>query len=122
MSGHFFFGAPSELPKHAHLMFHTEDRARVLAFVDPRRFGHWEVVDEFDSVDRGPDPTTEFPAFRAHVLSQMHKSAFDRPICEVLLEQAWFNGIGNYLRAEILHRANVRACRVWQCCCAFVVG
>ena len=30
-----------------------------------------------------------------------------RPICEVMLDQRFFNGIGNYLRAEILHRAGI---------------
>lgn len=33
--------------------------------------------------------------------------AFDSPICEVLLDQRYFNGIGNYLRAEILGRAGI---------------
>jgi formamidopyrimidine-DNA glycosylase len=33
--------------------------------------------------------------------------AFDSPICEVLLDQQYFNGIGNYLRAEILGRAGI---------------
>ena len=32
---------------------------------------------------------------------------FNKAICEVMLEQRYFNGIGNYLRAEILHRASV---------------
>jgi endonuclease VIII-like 1 len=30
-----------------------------------------------------------------------------RDISEVLLEQKYFNGIGNYLRAEILYRAKI---------------
>ena len=34
-------------------------------------------------------------------------SLFKRSICEVLLDQRYFNGIGNYLRAEILHRAQI---------------
>lgn len=29
------------------------------------------------------------------------------PICELLLNQRYFNGIGNYLRAEILCRAGI---------------
>ncbi len=32
---------------------------------------------------------------------------FEVPICELLLNQRYFNGIGNYLRAEILCRAGV---------------
>lgn len=42
--------------------------------------------------------------FRENVLSNLSDKAFDRPICEALLNQKYFNGIGNYLRAEILYR------------------
>lgn len=35
---------------------------------------------------------------------------FQSPISEVLLNQKYFNGIGNYLRAEILLRANIHVC------------
>ena len=42
--------------------------------------------------------------FRKHVLNSLEVAAFKKPICEVLLDQKHFNGIGNYLRAEILYR------------------
>lgn len=42
--------------------------------------------------------------FRENVLFNLSDKAFDRPICEALLNQKYFNGIGNYLRAEILYR------------------
>jgi endonuclease VIII-like 1 len=89
-------------------MLYTLDRAQVLAFVDTRRFGGWEVAETFDTVSRGPDPTLEFDSFRSHICKNLAAAAFDKPICEVLLEQSYFNGIGNYLRAEILHRAGVK--------------
>jgi formamidopyrimidine-DNA glycosylase len=31
----------------------------------------------------------------------------DSPVCELLLDQRLMNGVGNYLRAEILYRARV---------------
>lgn len=43
-------------------------------------------------------------ACRENVLKNLEDRAFDKPICEVLLNQKYFNGIGNYLRAEILYR------------------
>ena len=43
-------------------------------------------------------------SYRENVVSNLSDRAFDRPICEVLLNQKYFNGIGNYLRAEILFR------------------
>ena len=42
--------------------------------------------------------------FRNNVLQNLEAAAFNKPICEVLLNQKYFNGIGNYLRAEILYR------------------
>lgn len=42
------------------------------------------------------------------MLRNLADKVFDRPICEALLDQRFFNGIGNYLRAEILYRL---ACR-----------
>merc|ERR1712212_785471 len=49
----------------------------------------------------------DYKSFRANVLTHLSDRAFDRPICEVLLNQKYFNGIGNYLRAEILFRLNI---------------
>ncbi|EOB00007.1 Endonuclease VIII-like 1, partial [Anas platyrhynchos] len=40
---------------------------------------------------------------RENVLKNLDDKAFDKPICEALLNQKYFNGIGNYLRAEILY-------------------
>ena len=45
--------------------------------------------------------------FRENVLSNLSDSSFNRSICEVLLNQKFFNGIGNYLRAEILFRLGI---------------
>lgn len=51
------------------------------------------------------------PPPRDNVLRNLSDKAFDRPICEALLDQRFFNGIGNYLRAEILYRS---AGRLWK--------
>ncbi|XP_058283727.1 endonuclease 8-like 1 isoform X7 [Hylobates moloch] len=47
------------------------------------------------------------PPPRENVLRNLADKAFDRPICEALLDQRFFNGIGNYLRAEILYRLKI---------------
>ncbi|NWH62499.1 NEIL1 Endonuclease, partial [Geococcyx californianus] len=44
---------------------------------------------------------------RENVLKNLDDKAFDKPICEALLNQKFFNGIGNYLRAEILYRLKI---------------
>ncbi|KAF4081329.1 hypothetical protein AMELA_G00160160 [Ameiurus melas] len=107
MSGNFSFTATSERPKHAHVRFYTnEDPQRVLSFVDTRRFGSWQPNGSWQK-DRGPCVMLEYKSFRENVLSNLSDKAFDRPICEALLNQKYFNGIGNYLRAEILYRSNI---------------
>ncbi len=105
MSGKFSFGCASDPPKHSHLKFFTDEKPpKVLSFVDVRRFGSWRLKPEGWGGERGPDPIFEHEDFRQNVLESLDDSAFNRPICEALLNQKYFNGVGNYLRAEILFR------------------
>jgi endonuclease VIII-like 1 len=106
MSGHFKLTNTAMEPKHAHLMFYTDD-GTTLSFVDVRRFGKWKWVNDW-SANRGPDPTCEFNEFRRNIYDVgFCTPLFDQPIHVVLMNQKYFNGIGNYLRAEILYRADV---------------
>ncbi|XP_026565399.1 endonuclease 8-like 1 isoform X1 [Pseudonaja textilis] len=107
MTGNFKLVPVSDMPKHAHLRFYTQEKpARVLCYVDIRRFGKWEVDGTWQA-DRGPCVMLEYEQFRDNVLRNLSDKAFDKPICEALLNQKFFNGIGNYLRAEILHRSKI---------------
>ncbi|KAJ0028901.1 hypothetical protein NQD34_003898 [Periophthalmus magnuspinnatus] len=107
MSGLFKMTTEDDLPKHAHLSFYTKEKPRrVLSFVDTRRFGSWHPNGTWQP-DRGPCTMFEYKSFRECVLSRLSDPAFDKPVCEVLLNQKYFNGIGNYLRAEILYRLNI---------------
>ncbi|XP_030042628.1 endonuclease 8-like 1 isoform X2 [Microcaecilia unicolor] len=107
MSGHFTLSPAAELPKHAHLRFYTKEiPQRALCFVDMRRFGSWNANGAWQP-DRGPCVMLEYEKFRKNVLMNLAEKIFDRPICEALLNQKYFNGIGNYLRAEILHRLKI---------------
>ncbi|NXY57476.1 NEIL1 Endonuclease, partial [Callaeas wilsoni] len=107
MSGSFRLCPAAKLPRHAHLRFLTrESPPRALCFVDPRRFGSWRLGDAWQP-ERGPCVVSEYQAFRENVLKNLDDRAFDKPICEVLLNKKYFNGIGNYLRAEILYRLKI---------------
>ena len=53
------------------------------------------------TTDRGPDTVVEYKEFRQNVLDNLEDAAFNKAICETLLNQKYFNGIGNYLRAEV---------------------
>ena len=102
MSGHFQMTNTGKEPKHAHLIFYTDDGVS-LSFVDVRRFGKWKQG-EIYSTNRGPDPTSQYDAFVDHINANLSKTAFSKPIYEALMDQRYFNGIGNYLRAEIIYR------------------
>jgi len=106
MSGKFSFTKKDEMEKHSHLNFSTVDEDMVLSFVDYRRFGHWQVTEDWGP-KRGPCVITEYESFRNNVLTHIDKRVFDKPICELLNDQNYFNGIGNYLRAEILYRLKI---------------
>lgn len=104
MSGHWFFGTPgAQLPKHTHLRF-SSTGLDSLCLVDVRRFARWKEVDSW-SQNRGPCPVKEFDQFKQNIHLNLSKKEFSKPIHLVLMNQKYFNGIGNYLRAEILFRA-----------------
>lgn len=64
MSGRFDFDKVAEMRKHAHLNFFTKDEPRmVLSYVDPRRFGKWQVGGYW-STKRGPCVLFEYDEFR----------------------------------------------------------
>lgn len=102
MSGNWSFTETDKTPKHAHLMFDTDD-GWTLSLVDVRRFARWKWVEDW-SKDRGPDPCNEWEEFVDNIINNLSTKEFQKPIYEVLMNQKYFNGIGNYLRAEILYR------------------
>lgn len=104
MSGNFKFGNEYQEPKHTHLKFVT-DNNEFLFMYDLRRFARWKISQEWNN-DRGPCPVNEFNNFKKNIQSNLDKRCFVKPIYEVLMNQKYFNGIGNYLRAEILGRIN----------------
>jgi endonuclease VIII-like 1 len=102
MAGHFQITPTGKESKHAHLKFYSEC-GKTLSFVDVRRFGKWKVESDW-SADRGPDPTQDFEGFQKNIMDNIDKKEFDKPVHLVMMNQKYFNGIGNYLRAEILYR------------------
>jgi endonuclease VIII-like 1 len=71
----------------------------------------YRIGSKFTGTKRGPDPTKEFSDFKENVYKNLNKKDFDKPICEVLLNQEYFNGIGAYLTAEIVGRLDINPFR-----------
>ncbi|MBB16910.1 hypothetical protein CMK22_16710 [Candidatus Poribacteria bacterium] len=99
MSGKFILVCDEDdLPKHSHARFILSDQTE-LVFVDVRRFGKGDCRDW--APHRGPDPYDEFEVFKNNIYTNMQKKILSKPISEILMNQNYFNGVGNYLRAEI---------------------
>ncbi len=102
MSGNFkAIKDDRETPKHTHLRFFSN--SVTLCMYDLRRFARWKIDSKWNE-KRGPCPVTEFYEFKKNIEASINKRPFDKPIFEALMDQEYFNGIGNYLRAEILGR------------------
>lgn len=90
--------------KHGHIRFKLSD-GTYFVWHDVRRFGKSIGLDW--GKNRGPDIFDEEDEFRNNILNNIDHRDFTKPAHEALMNQKWFNGIGNYLRAEILGKWDV---------------
>ncbi len=105
MSGEMKLGPPDYTPaKHDHLVLYTRQHALILT--DPRMFGRWRIHE-----GKTPPPWwTELPpqVLDAAFTTERLTSALTRharvPLKALLLDQAWFPGIGNWMADEVLWR------------------
>jgi formamidopyrimidine-DNA glycosylase len=91
-----------EIAKHTHLIA-TLGSGRELRFVDPRRFGKLQVLEEGAFAAAGDEPIAGDPE-RFVQLFKGRKT----PIKSALLNQRLLSGIGNIYADESLFRAGVR--------------
>jgi DNA-formamidopyrimidine glycosylase len=87
-------------------------------YVDQRRFGNFTVVDNRTATSRLDDlgwdalaDPASYGKVRVRALKYMKRST---PVCQVLLDQEVFAGVGNYIRAEALYRAKVNPWTEWR--------
>ena len=94
----------SAAPRFVRLAAELDDGS-VLAFTDPRRFGHIAVCGDLEAAfkDLGPEPLDD--AFTAPVLRQRLRGR--RPIKATLLDQAVVAGLGNIYADESLWLAGL---------------
>lgn len=74
-----------------------------LYLIDQMRMSKWTRE---QNKKRSPDPVLQFDKFVQKVHSGWSKHG-NKTIADFLHDQAFFNGIGNYLRCEIMYRAAV---------------
>lgn len=94
-------------PRFLRLMLEAED-GRKIAFTDGRRLGRMWMADSPDADPRvaklGPDVWTEMPSVADLAQKVLRKRA---PIKAILLDQAIFAGVGNWIADEALYQARI---------------
>jgi formamidopyrimidine-DNA glycosylase len=99
-------------PRFLRLLLETEDGRRV-AFTDPRRLGRIWLAGSAEEDARiarlGPDAYDELPPIGALRDALRRRK---RPIKAVLLDQAVFAGVGNWIADEVLYQARVAPARL----------
>ena len=89
--------------KHGHIRFRMSDNTW-FCWSDVRRFGK-SISSEWNP-NRGPDIFDDQENFRKNILDNINHRDFSKPAHTAIMSQRWFNGMGNYLRAEILGKWN----------------
>ncbi len=105
MSGSFI-PAQSVPAKHEHITLHFKD-GTALGYVDPRRFGSWEV--RSGALPHLADPMRTPSLLKLFSDERFIKSS--RAIKDALLDQREIGGIGNIYALEALHLAHVSPLR-----------
>jgi formamidopyrimidine-DNA glycosylase len=104
-----FHYAPERDPKHAHIVFTTEEGVRV-TYYDPRRFGYMALINTATLhlhpwfTGLGPEPLSD--AFDASRLRVTFKDRRQGPKT-LLLDQRIVAGLGNIYVCEALNRARI---------------
>ena len=112
MTGSFeIYGAPDERPLYWRIELALAGGVR-LAFRDPRRFGRIRLQDdpirEAPIALLGPDPLLDPPTTADLAALLARRKA---PLKAVLLDQASFAGVGNWVADEILYQARLSPLR-----------
>lgn len=92
--------------KFTRLRFDTNDGHSLImygGYMGPK----YSLYENFKGSKGGPDIVEEYDDFVSNITESLNKKIFEKPIYEVLLEQQYFNGVGNYLRSTIIYYADV---------------
>lgn len=91
-------------PKHSQLKFigptHT------LHLIDSRHFAGWKILTGWSN-NRGPCIMTQTQELQSYIINLAQKNKLNKPLYMLMMDQKYFNGCGNYLRAEILGETNI---------------
>ena len=93
---------PENFDKVAMLRFYTS-KGKIVYLYDYTRYSQWRWCPTWDP-SRSPDIVVEHNEWRDHLYKYRKIKYFKQPIFDIILDQKYFNGIGNFSRSEILCR------------------
>ena len=102
-----FYNSPNLPKNHNHVEFFFKNMK--LIYNDPRRFGYFQFLDDFNSLKKkfqnfGPEPFDK--KFNSKYLINYFKKK-DKNIKNFLLDQNFVSGIGNIYASEILYLSKI---------------
>ena len=102
-----FYNSPNLPKNHNHVEFYFKNIK--LIYNDPRRFGYFQFLDDFNSLKKkfqnfGPEPFDK--KFNSKYLINYFKKK-DKNIKNFLLDQNFVSGIGNIYASEILYLSKI---------------
>lgn len=111
MTGTWLIGESIPSTKHTHLTLKGE--AHILAYDDPRRFGHLYYYSAEEAQQKLAELGLDLadPDFTLDYLTHAIKRYSERTLKVTLLDQKLFAGSGNYIANEICARAGIRPTR-----------
>ncbi len=102
--------------KHGHIEFidKTKNEFGVLTYVDPRRFGHFYILnDEHFLLIKNKMPVDiTSPDFNLDLIAELFFRNPNKPLKSFLLDQSAFPGVGNYMASEICARSGILPTRL----------
>lgn len=110
MTGSFLIGGPGDpVSKHARAIMYLEDGRR-LFFIDPRKFGRFQLVSPGESPLSGLGVEPLSDEFTARKLGEL-LSKRTAPVKVVLIDQSLIAGVGNMYADEALFLAGIHPLR-----------
>ncbi len=87
-----------------------------LYFDDSRHFGNITILSESGYADKlksiGPDLLSDDIKVEEWLSKAKNPRIKNKQICDYLMEQKYFSGIGNYLKSEVLYAAKIKPDRI----------
>ncbi len=108
--------------KHNHITFVIKNGADSIHFNDARRFGNLEFFHKKEQLDKKLDTLgVDFfddslfnQVYSPKISARIDKIKPETQICQVLMDQRIFCGVGNYIKCEALYACGIHPAREWK--------